>query len=88
MSQDQNLSRAEFETWNAYDAGGPNLRLRIRFREGVEMPNWQDDPDLPEFFEHAEAEGWRAYDREPGQARDEYIVFHMERDGRADGQLR
>ena len=88
MSQDQDLSRAELETWHAYDAGGPTLRLRVRYREGVELPNWQDGPELPELFEQAAAEGWYAYDREPGQARGEYVIFHMKRDGRADEQLR
>lgn len=88
MSQDQDLSRAELETWHAYDAGGPTLRLRVRYREGVELPNWQDGLELPELFEQAAAEGWHAYDREPGEARGEYVIFHMKRDSRADEQLR
>jgi hypothetical protein len=87
VSQEQDLSRAEFETWHAHDAGGPNLRLRIRYRDGFEVPNWQDGPELPELFEHAAAEGWHAYDREPGEAPGEYAIFHMKRDSRVDGRL-
>jgi hypothetical protein len=88
VSQDQDLSHAEFETWRAYDAGGPHLRLRIRYREGVEVPNWQEGPELPELFEQAGAGGWYAYDREPGQAAGEYVIFYMMREGPADGQPR
>ena len=74
--------RAEYETWHVHDAGGPTLRLKVRYREGVEVPGWRDGPDLLAAFEHAAAEGWRAYDREPGAAPGEYAIFYMKRDAR------
>jgi hypothetical protein len=73
-------TRAEFETWHVYDAGGPTLRLKVRYREGVEVPDWRDGPDLLDMFERASAEGWHAYDREPGTAPGEYAIFYMKRD--------
>ena len=73
---------AEYETWHAHDAGGPTLRLKVRFRGGAEVPDWRDGPDLPEALEAAAAEGWHAYDREPGAAPGEYAIFHLVRDGR------
>jgi hypothetical protein len=88
VSQEQYPSRTEFEPWHANDAGGPNLRLPIRYREGVEVPNWHDGPELSELFEQAGAEGWYADDREPGQAPGEYVTFYTMRQGPADGQPR
>ena len=79
MTEERDFSRVELETWHVYDAGGPTLRLKLRFRDRVELPNWQDGPDLFTALERAEAEGWHAYDREPGAAPGEYVIFHMER---------
>ncbi len=72
----------QFETWHVHDAGGPTLRLKVRYRGGIEVPDWRDGPDLPEALEAAAAEGWRLYDREPGAAPGEYAIFHLVRDGR------
>ena len=76
--------RAEYQTWHAHDAdpGGPTLRLKVRYRGDEEVPDWRDGPDLPEALEAAAAEGWRAYDREPGEAPGEYAIFHLRREVR------
>ena len=75
---------AEYETWHLYDAGGRLLRLKVRYRGRVELPDWRDGPEWPEAVERAEAEGWEVYDAEPGNAPGEYAIFHMKRDGRSD----
>ena len=75
-------SRPEYETWHLYDVGGPTLRLKVRYRNGAEVPNWRDGPDPDEALERAAAEGWEAYDREPGEARGEYAIFHLRREAR------
>ena len=71
---------AAFETWHVYDAGGASLRLKVRFRDGVEVIDWRDGPDLDAALQGAEGQGWRAYDREPGNAPGEYVIFHLKRD--------
>ena len=71
---------AEFATWHVYDAGGPMLRLKVRFRDGVETPDWEDGPDLCDALREAAAQGWQAYDREPGNAPGEYVIYHLKRD--------
>lgn len=68
---------AEFETWHVYDAGGPALRLKVRFRGAAEVPDWRDGPDLDVALRRAAAEGWHAYDREPGDAPGEYVIYHL-----------
>jgi hypothetical protein len=78
------VADAEYETWHVYDAGGPALRLKVRYREGVEVPDWWDGPDLFDAFEQAAA-GWHAYDREPGMAPGEYAIFYMKRERPSDG---
>ena len=77
--------RAEYETWHLYDAGGPTLRLKLRYRDRAEVPDWRDCPDLPEAVEQAVAEGWEVYDREPGEAPGEYAIFHLKRAGGPSG---
>ena len=79
------MSSLELDTWYVHDAGGPTLRLKVRFRGDIELPNWQEGPELEAALEQAEAEGWHAYDREPGEARGEYAIFHMMRELRPDG---
>lgn len=74
-----NAPDADFETWHVYDAGGPTLRLRVRYREGLEVPDWRGGPDLFAALEQAAAEGWNAYDREPGEAPGEYAIFYLTR---------
>ena len=75
---------AEFELWRVYDAGGPVLSLKIRYREGVQQPDWQAGPDLPTALTEAAAHGWNAYDREPGDAPGEYAIIHLVRHRRPD----
>jgi len=77
---DERMPDAQFETWHVYDAGGPSLHLKVRYREGVEVPDWHDGLDLLDAFEHAAADGWHAYDREPGTAPGEYAIFYMKRE--------
>jgi hypothetical protein len=71
---------ADFDTWHVYDAGGPVLRLTVRFRQAGEVPDWRDGPDLFEALRRAAADGWEAYDREPG----EYAIYHLKRESRAE----
>jgi len=79
------VPRTEFETWHIYDVGGSELRLKVRHREGVEVPDWQGGPDLAAALEQAASVGWHAYDREPGTAPGEYAIFYMKREHPADG---
>ena len=65
-----------------YNAGGPRLRLKVRYRDDVEVPDWRDGPDLQEALDQAAAEGWHAYDFEPGIAPGEYAIVHLKREGR------
>jgi DsbC/DsbD-like thiol-disulfide interchange protein len=81
-SADDDASRAEYETWHLHDAGGPMLRLKVRYRDDAEVPDWRDGPELAEALEVAAAAGWRAYDREPGAAPGEYAIFYMRREAR------
>ena len=81
-SPDSDAARAEYETWHLYDAGGPTLRLKVRYHGGVEVPAWRDGPSMREAVEQAAAEGWHAYDREPGTAPGEYAIFYMKREAR------
>jgi hypothetical protein len=76
------LSDADFETWHVYDAGGSVLRLKVRYRGDVELPGWRDGPELAVALQAGEAEGWRAFDREPGGRPGEYAIFHMKREAR------
>jgi hypothetical protein len=79
VSSDDDLSRAELATWHVYDVVGPDLSLKVRFQDGVELPDWQDGPDLLAAFEQAAAEGWHAFDRERGEAPGEYAIYHLKR---------
>jgi len=71
---------AEFELWRAYDAGGPVLNLKVRYRDDVELPEWRDGPDVFTALRVAESQGWHAFDREPGDAPGEYAIFYLRRD--------
>jgi hypothetical protein len=73
-------SDADFETWHVYDAGGPVLCLKVRYRERVEVPNWRNGPEVFEALQQAAAEGWDAYDREPGNVPGEYAIIHLKRE--------
>ena len=79
---DEYQSDAEFDTWHVYDAGGPVLCLKVRYRDDAEVPEWRDGPDLFESLRQATAAGWDAYDREPGSAPGEYVIYHLKREAR------
>jgi len=72
---------AEFLLWHVYDAGGPTLSLKVRYRDDEEMHDWQDGPTLADALEWAAVEGWQAFDREPGNAPGEYAIYHLVRTG-------
>jgi hypothetical protein len=55
------------------------MRLEVRYRDGVEVPEWRDGPDR--FATLERTEGWHAYDREPGEAPGECAILHMKREG-------
>ena len=71
--------RAEYLLWHVYDAGGPTLCLKVRYRDDEEVHDWQDGPGLLDALEQAAAHGWRAFDREPGNAPGEYVIYHLVR---------
>jgi hypothetical protein len=71
---------ADFDIWHVYDAGGPVLRLKVRYRQAGEVPEWRDGPDLFEELRRAAADGWDAFDREPGEAPGEYAIYHLKRE--------
>lgn len=77
----RDAARAEYQLWHVYDAGGPTLRLKVRYHDEVEASNWREGPDLQEALDQAAAAGWYAYDREPGNVPDEYAIVHLKRDG-------
>jgi hypothetical protein len=55
------------------------LHLAVRYCDDVELPGWQDGPDLFEALWRAALDGWEAYDREPGTAPGEYAIIHLVR---------
>ena len=75
------MARSEFDLWYAYDAGGPEPRLKVRYRDGIEVPDWQHGPDLASALQQAEDQGWHAYDTEPGDAPGEHSIVHLKRTG-------
>ena len=75
------MTRAEYQLWHLYDAGGEHLTLKVRYRDEAEVPDWRDGPELLAALEAAAAEGWRLYDREPGDAPGEYAILHLKREG-------
>ena len=78
------VPRAEYQLWHLYDAGSDGLALRVRYRDGVEVPDWRDGPDPLAALERAESEGWRLFDQEPGIAPGECAIFHLVREVRPD----
>jgi len=72
-------THAEFLLWHVYDAGGPTLSLKVRYRDNEELHDWQDGPNLVDALEQAAVEGWEAFDREPGNAPGEYAIYHLVR---------
>jgi hypothetical protein len=71
--------QADHLLWHGYDAGGPTLCLKVRYRDDEEVHDWQDGPGLVDALEQAAADGWRAFDREPGNAPGEYAIYHLVR---------
>jgi len=69
----------EFLLWHVYDAGGPLLCLKVRYHDDEEVQDWQDGPSLVNALEQAAREGWQAFDREPGNAPGEYVIYHLVR---------
>lgn len=53
MTRENDPAHTGFKIWRVYDAGGPDLRLKIRYRDDVELPDWQDGLDLLTAFERA-----------------------------------
>ena len=80
---DDDTARPEFQLWHLYDAGGPALHLKVRYRDDVEMEDWRDGPELANAVAEATAAGWEVYDREPGAAPGEYAILHLVRGGPA-----
>ena len=78
-ASDADLVRSEFQIWNVYDAGGPEPRLRVRCRDGKEVPDWRRGADLATALRQAEAQGWHAFDTEPGHAPFEHSIIHLKR---------
>ena len=74
---------AEYRLWHVYDAGGPTLCLKVRYRDDEELHDWRDGPKLADALEQAAVEGWEAFDREPGDAPGEYAIYHLVRTGTA-----
>ena len=74
---------AEYLLWHVYDAGGPTLCLKVRYRDDEEVHDWQDGPSLVDALEQAAMDGWEAFDREPGNAPGEYAIYHLVRTGDA-----
>jgi hypothetical protein len=62
-----------------YDAGGPEPRLKVRFCDGLEVQDRRGGPDLATALRRAEAEGWHAFDSEPGNATGEHSIVHFKR---------
>ena len=81
---DPRAFRTAFQLWHVYDAGGPELRLKVRYRDEAKVPDWRNGPDLSEALEQAAAEGWQAYDREPGDAPGEYAIVQLKRQALSD----
>jgi len=75
--------RAEYQLWRLYDAGGQSLHLKVRYHDEMEVPDWRDGPDLEAALAHAAAEGWEVFDREPGNAPEEYAILHLKREARS-----
>jgi hypothetical protein len=73
------LACSEFDLWHVYDAGGPEPRLKVRRRGGMEVPDWRNGPDLAHALRRAKAHGWQAYDSEPGDAPGEHSIVHLKR---------
>jgi hypothetical protein len=76
---DGDLARSEFQLWHVYDAGGPVLSLKVRYRDDAEVPDWRRGPDLAPALDRAGAHGWHAYDSEPGEAPGEHAILHLKR---------
>jgi hypothetical protein len=76
---DVDLARSEYQLWQVYDAGGPALILKVRYCDGLEVQDWRRGPDLATALRKAEAQGWHAFDSEPGNAIDEHSIIHLSR---------
>ena len=71
--------RSEYRLWRVYDAGGVVPCLKVRFHDDAEVPDWRRGPDLAAARARAAADGWHAYDSEPGNAPGEHSIIHLKR---------
>ena len=76
---DDDPARSEFQLWHVYDAGGTVPCPKVRSHGDVELPDWRRGPDLATALRQAEAQGWHAYDSEPGNAPGEHAIIHLKR---------
>ena len=76
---DESLAYVEFDLWHVYHTDGLEARLRVRYRYDDELPDWRLGPDLATALRRAEAQGWHAYDSEPGDAPGEHAIIHLKR---------
>ena len=81
---DDSATGRSYQLWRLYDAGGPTLRLKVRYRDETEVPDWQHGPDVLEALAAAAVDGWHEFDREPGGWLGEYAIIHLVREGRTD----
>lgn len=76
---DEGGAHAEYLVWHVYDAGNQSLCLKVRYHDDDEVHDWQDGPGLVDALERAAVDGWQAFDREPGNAPGEYVIYHLVR---------
>ena len=74
---DERMLDAEFDAWHVYAFGSPVRRLRVRYDDCGEVPNWQDGPRIRTALRNAKRQGWRVYDREPGVAPGEFVILYL-----------
>jgi hypothetical protein len=68
---------SDFQVWQVFDIGGFEPRLKVRYCDGVEVPDWQNGPDFSTALRQAEMQGWQVFDSEPGIARDQHSFVHL-----------
>jgi hypothetical protein len=69
----------QYALWRVYRVGGPVPGLRVRYRDDMELPDWEHGPDPVAAIRDAAREGWTVYDREPGEAPGEHGILHLVR---------
>ncbi len=76
------MGTREFEIWRVAQVltRDYDLRLKIRYREWVEVPAWEDGPDIADALRDAEAVGWTVFDQEPGDGDGVQRIYHLVRE--------